>query len=394
VNKMDKSGVPNVRFKPFSDNWRKTSIDEVMSIRKETGNQNDYNVDVELENLVSDMGVLIGDLSIRTQSNSIFQKGDILFGRLRPYLNKWWLANMEGVKSGEIWAFYPRGKNSNVFLYSLIQTSKFLSAANISSGTKMPRADWNKLSKVIFDLPQYEEQNKIGLFFKQLDETITLQQQQIEQQQQYKKAMLQKMFPQIGERVPRVRFNEFNGNWEERRLGDLVTIKSGWSPSNFVECSSVEGNPFLKVDDLNASLRTQKSSKVHVLNDTKFPLIPKGSVIFPKRGAAIMTNKVRILEVDSYMDTNMMGLIPKNINEGFLYTFIEKTKLYKIADTSTIPQINNKHIEPYALLLPVKEEQQKIGDFFKLLDDTIALQVNKLKGYQQLKKALLQRMFV
>ena len=99
----------------------------------------------------------------------------------------------------------------------------------------------------------------------------------------------------------------------------------------------------------------------------------KSSTIFPKRGAAIMTNKVRMLGEDSYMDTNMMALEPKGIDPEYLYTFINKTGLYKIADTSTIPQINNKHIEPYLLLIPSLEEQHKIGSFFKQLDETIAL---------------------
>ena len=80
-----------------------------------------------------------------------------------------------------------------------------------------------------------------------------------------------------------------------------------------------------------------------------------------------------MLGEDSYMDTNMMALEPKGIDPEYSYTFINKTGLYKIADTSTIPQINNKHIEPYLLLIPSLEEQHKIGSFFKHLDETIAL---------------------
>ena len=119
----------------------------------------------------------------------------------------------------------------------------------------------------------------------------------------------------------------------------------------------------------------------------------KSSTIFPKRGAAIMTNKVRMLGEDSYMDTNMMALEPKGIDPEYLYTFINKTGLYKIADTSTIPQINNKHIEPYLLLIPSLEEQHKIGSFFKQLDGTIALHQRKLDLLKEQKKGYLQKMF-
>ena len=107
-----------------------------------------------------------------------------------------------------------------------------------------------------------------------------------------------------------------------------------------------------------------------------------------------MTNKVRMLGEDSYMGTNMMVLEPKGIDPEYRYTFINKTGLYKIADTSTIPQINNKHIEPYLLLIPSLEEQHKIGSFFKQLDETIALHQRKLDLLKEQKKGFLQKMFV
>ena len=101
-----------------------------------------------------------------------------------------------------------------------------------------------------------------------------------------------------------------------------------------------------------------------------------------------------MLGEDSYMDTNMMALESKGIDPEYRYTFINKTGLYKIEDTSTIPQINNKHIEPYLLLIPSLEEQYKIGSFFKQLDETIALHQRKLDLLKEQKKGFLQKMFV
>ena len=86
-----------------------------------------------------------------------------------------------------------------------------------------------------------------------------------------------------------------------------------------------------------------------------------------------MTNKVRIMGTSGYMDTNMMALEPEEISSEFLYSFINKTGLFKIADTSTIPQINNKHIIPYEIIMPKIEEQQKIGEYFSKLDNLITL---------------------
>lgn len=194
------------------------------------------------------------------------------------------------------------------------------------------------------------------------------------------------------QKAPNLRFKGFTDDWEERKLGEVVSIYSGWSPSNFKQCE-FNGDSFIKVDDLNYSTRVQNKSKMTVLENEKFKKIQKGSTIFPKRGAAIVTNKVRMLGKDSYMDTNMMALEPVEVDRHFLYTFIAKTGLFKIADTSTIPQINNKHIEPYKIIVPKQFEQVQIGEFFKLLDNTITLHQRKLDQLNQLKEALLQHMF-
>lgn len=181
--------------------------------------------------------------------------------------------------------------------------------------------------------------------------------------------------------------------WEQRKLGENVIIKSGWSPSNFVKTGSEESELFIKVNDLNYSSREQNDSQMRVHDNPRYQKMKKGSIIFPKRGAAIMTNKVRILGSDGYMDTNMMALEPQKIDGHFLYTFITRTGLYKIADTSTIPQINNKHIEPYIIYCPSVEEQTKVGAFFKKLDKTIALHQRKLTLLKQIKQTYLYALF-
>lgn len=191
--------------------------------------------------------------------------------------------------------------------------------------------------------------------------------------------------------VPELRFPEFSGEWEENILGEVVIIKSGWSPSNFEKKDA--SVLLIKVDDLNYSSRMINNSKLKVNENNKYKKIKKDSIIFPKRGAAILTNKVRILGIDSYMDSNMMALEPKKINSEFLFTFIGKTGLYKIADTSTIPQINNKHIEPYNILLPSSTEQKYIGDFFSKLDRQIELEEQKLAKLEEQKKGYMQKVF-
>lgn len=138
--------------------------------------------------------------------------------------------------------------------------------------------------------------------------------------------------------------------WNVKKLGDLVSITSGESPSLYL-LKNQGKYPYVKVEDMNLCEKYQNQSR-NYSNEEK-GIIKKGSIIFPKRGAAILNNKVRIAHIDIQMDSNMMAILPKkNIIWGeYLYYNIVFEKLFKIADTSTIPQINNKHIIPYKIHL-------------------------------------------
>ena len=188
---------------------------------------------------------------------------------------------------------------------------------------------------------------------------------------------------------PKIRFKGYEDDWEQRKLGDCVEIISGEAPAKFQK-----GNiNYVKVDDLNYAYKIVINTQNKVLKNSSAKMVQAGSVIFPKRGAAILTNKVRVLGVDSYMDTNMMALSSEKIDVDFLYIMLQKEGLYKIADTSTIPQINNKHIEPYKIYLPKMEEQHKIGTYFSNLDHLITLHQRKCEETKSLKKYMLQKMF-
>ena len=136
---------------------------------------------------------------------------------------------------------------------------------------------------------------------------------------------------------------------------------------------------YVKVDDLNYNDKYVVDTQNKVAEHSTVKRVTKGSVVFPKRGAAIMTNKVRIMGIDSYIDTNMMALTSEKLDSEFLYNIISKEGLYKIADTSTIPQINNKHVEPYEVTIPSLAEQRRIGAYFKQLDNLITLHQRKLE---------------
>ena len=180
-------------------------------------------------------------------------------------------------------------------------------------------------------------------------------------------------------------------DWEVKRLGDYVTIISGESPTLY-ELKEAGIYPYVKVEDLNNCSKYQIQSREY--SDDNRNVIHKGSIIFPKRGAAILNNKVRIAYLDILMDSNMMAITPKAsfINSEFLYYTIINEKLYRIADTSTIPQINNKHIIPYQFCLPSIDEQNRIVTTLNTWDTAISKQTALIEKLTLRKRGLMQQL--
>ena len=191
--------------------------------------------------------------------------------------------------------------------------------------------------------------------------------------------------------VPKLRFSGFDENWVKETLGNLVKINSGKSPKNLVDPNGKY--PYFKVEQLN-NCNKYLIETPYFINDNSL-LIKQGSLIFPKRGMAIMANKIRLLVKDSFMDTNLMTLTTKAnlINNEFLFYFLTNEELSRLADTTSVPQLNNKHINPYIIYIPTIKEQEKIANFLSIIDNKIELLEQKYKSYVDFKKFLMQQIF-
>ena len=178
--------------------------------------------------------------------------------------------------------------------------------------------------------------------------------------------------------------------WEKTKLGKLVEINSGVAPS-LLSLSDTGRYPYVKVEDMNNCNKYQTLSRTYTDDEGK--KVGAGAILFPKRGAAIMNNKVRVAATDLYLDSNMMALLPnEGVSSEFLFYSLIREKLYRIADTSTIPQINNKHINPYPFLLPPLPEQKKIAQILSTWDQAITATERLLENSQQRKKGLMQQL--
>jgi len=187
-----RSKVPEVRFKGFTKDWEQRKFEEI-AVRSSVICSDDTLPRVEYEDIVSGTGRLNKDIYAKQsiKSGIAFHQGDVLYGKLRPYLQNWLLPTFDGLAVGDFWVLQPQNADSS-FLYRLIQSRQFDEVANQSTGTKMPRADWKLVSKTVFSIPSnISEQAAIGTYFTALDSLITLHQRKVEKIKTQRKALQQ-----------------------------------------------------------------------------------------------------------------------------------------------------------------------------------------------------------
>lgn len=341
----------------------------------------------------SDMIFVTQEAHNSSLARSIAYPGDILMNIVGPPLGKIAMLGRD---------FDEYNMNQAIVIYRTVSSKvnkdyflNFLSSELaqqwLQSRSKKTSGQQNLTIQLCKELPvptpPLPEQQKIAKILSTWDKAISTTERLIDNSTQQKKALMQQLLTGK-KRLLDESSKQFEGEWEEATLGKYVTIKSGVSPSKF-KLESEGEIPYVKVEDMNNCSKYQIHSRNYA-DETK-SVIFQGAVIFPKRGAAIMNNKVRIAASKLYLDSNMMALIPnKSINSEFLYYLLVKKQLFKIADTSTIPQINNKHITPYAFKLPSLLEQQKIATVLTNADKEIELLEQQLADLQQEKKALMQ----
>ena len=173
-----KCQIDGCRFQsPLAITWEQRKFEEI-AVRSSVICSDDTLPRVEYEDIVSGTGRLNKDIYAKQsiKSGIAFHQGDVLYGKLRPYLQNWLLPTFDGLAVGDFWVLQPQNADSS-FLYRLIQSRQFDEVANQSTGTKMPRADWKLVSKTVFSIPSnISEQAAIGTYFTALDSLITLHQ--------------------------------------------------------------------------------------------------------------------------------------------------------------------------------------------------------------------------
>ena len=381
----------------IKQHWQKIELNEILSISSKKFNpisNNENKKCVELEHLSQETGKLLGYTNSSEQQSikNSFEEGQILFGKLRPYLKKFWKAEFEGVCSSEIWVMNGK-KVKNDFLFYLVQTEKFNQIANVSSGSKMPRADWNYMSEIPFDIPPLKEQEKIAEILTTWDEAITKQTELLEAKELQKKALMQKLLS--GE----VRFDGFSDKWKEVRIDKLFDFKKGQELSKeklekngIFECI-LYGELYTTYSEVISEIKSKTNIKEGIKSKIDDILIPASTTT-----SAIDLAIASTIQKDNVLiggDINILRKKTNNINGEFIskyLTHIKKMEIAKYAQGITIIHLYSKDFKHLKIKLPSLPEQQKIAEVLSLADDEINLLKNELEELKLQKKALMQKL--
>ena len=247
-------------------------------------------------------------------------------------------------------------------------------------------------------IPSIEEQEQVGNFFKQLDDTIALHQRKLDLLKEQKKGFLQKMFPKKDEVVPEIRFAGFTDAWEQRKLGEIADIIGGGTPSTSVpEYWNGDIDWYAPAEIGNKIFLNNSERKITNigLQKSSARLLPVGTVLFTSRAGI---GNTAILLKEGTTNQGFQSIVPKKniLDTYFIFSRTDELKRYgEIAGAgSTFVEVSGKQMSKMNILIPKIEEQTKIGNFFKQLDETIALHQSKLDLLKELKKGYLQKMFV
>ena len=410
---------PRIRFRGFTEDWEQRKFLDLLdtqngirrgpfgsSLKKDSFVKKSDYVVYEQQNAIYDNYVTRYFISKEKYNELIrfnIQPGDFIMsgagtiGRISMV--------PDGIKKGvfnQALIRFKVDKNSVNPLYFLkfMQSDmmqKQLTQANPGSAmTNLVPMD--ELKKWDVTIPSLEEQNKISNFINQIDESITLHQCKLKKLNLAKKSLLQKLFPRNGSQIPGVRFKVFTDAWEQRKLGDLAEIVRGASPRPISDSKWFDNNSdvgWLRISDVTA-----QDGRIQYLEQ-------KISKLGQDKTRVVKTPHL-LLSIAATVGKPVINYVPTGVHDGFLiflnpkfnilYAFwwleIFREEWNKYGQPGSQVNLNSDLVKNQVINIPNEKEQEKISSFLEALDRIITLHQRKLERLQEVKKGLLQKMFV
>ncbi|MEC8887551.1 MAG: restriction endonuclease subunit S [Pseudomonadota bacterium] len=407
---MEKQKCPEIRFSGFDGKWIQRNWRDTVEISTNMVDprSNEYGelFHIGPGNIKSFSGQFYDNVLKVKDSNLIsgkfyFRKGDIIYGKINPQLAKYVIAPFEGLASADAYVLNTKNGVVQNYLYAILQTNDFYKyTVSVSSRTGMPKINRDELNIYNYFSPSEAEQTLIGEFFQNLDQSITLHEKKLAQTQNFKKAMLEKMFPKQGSQRPEIRLKGFSDDWEERQLKDIsfkVIEKNSErlyteTFTNSAQFGVISQRDFFDKDISN----TSNIGGYYVVKDNDFIYNPRISNFAPV--GPVKRNKLGRTGVVSPL---YFVFRTHDVDHKFLEVYFETSVWHKFmflnGDTGARSDrlaIKDTIFMEMPIYSPSFEEQQKVGQFFKQLDDAINLQKQQLQTVKNLKQALLEKMFV
>lgn len=393
---------PTIRFKGYTDDWEQRKLGDIITEYKET-----VDSDCTLPILTSSKteGVILQEEHFGRKQQHDITGYNILPRNYCTYRNR-----SDGVDftfninkccdKGIISKFYPvfSGKNSDVFFLSLVLNNSNEVVREIAytcTGTGQKVLSFLDLQKMKVRVPNFVEQKEIAVYFESLDHLITLHQRKCEETKILKKYMLQKMFPQNGQKVPEIRFKGFTDDWEQRKLGELGEILTGSTPSTSNSAYySEDGIPWVTPTDINELTISDTPRKLSEEGAKVGRVVPANTILCT---CIASIGKNALLTVKGSFNQQINSLTPSAGNDAyFLLTESElwSNKMKRMAASGTMQIVNKTEFSELDTLVPSTDEQKKIGSYFRNLDHLITLHQRKCEELKNIKKFMLQTMFV
>ena len=423
-----KKKVPELRFKGFTDEWEQRKFDECFNFPVSTNslsrallNYDEGDIksvhygDILIKypailNIKNDKIPYITGGKLEKYKSSLLENGDLIFADAAEDETVGKAVEVNGLTEENLVAGLhtivarPKDKKAEFFLGYYINSNTYhRQLLRLIQGSKVSSISKGNLQKTLVSFPKdFEEQQKIGAFFKKIDDTIALHQRKLDLLKEQKKGYLQKMFPKNGEKVPELRFAGFADDWEQHKLGDLATsFEYGLNAS----AKSFDGtHKYIRITDIDDSSRKFNSQSLTSpdidLSSADNHKLKNGDILFARTGASVGKSYI-YADSDGlvyYAGFLIRARIKSGVDSNFVFqhtlTSSYENFIRVTSQRSGQPGVNAKEYSTFEISVPSYEEQRKIGSFFKQLDDTIDLHQRKLDLLKEQKKGFLQKMFV
>ena len=415
--------VPKRRFKEFtnSDAWEQRKLGDTFEFSVSTNSLSRAQLNYEKGNIKSihygdilikynsileitkDKIPFITDGSIEKYKPNLLENGDVVFADAAEDETVGKAVEINGISDEYVVAGLhtivarPKEKMAKYFSGYYINADVYQrQLLRLMQGTKVSSISKGNLKKTIVAYPKnLAEQQKIGSFFKQLDNAIALHQRKLSLLEQLKQTYLQVMFPQGQDSIPILRFAGHSEPWEQHKLGEISESYSGGTPSVAIQSYYGGSIPFIRSAEIN-SKNTELYLTEEGLNNSSAKLVDVGDILYALYGAT--SGEVGISQINGAINQAILAIKPKiEYDSNFIMQWLRRQKMSIISTYLQGGQgnLSGSIVKDLALYAPTKQEEQtKIGSFFKQLDDTIALHQEKIAHLKVLKSTLLNKMFI